>query len=48
MDETQDYAGIVERFERDENLARMVNERWNSPRENSVQRTYVSNRDWFL
>lgn len=44
MDETQDYAGLVERFETDENLARMVDERMNSPRGQAVQRSYVSNR----
>jgi hypothetical protein len=45
MDETQDYAGLIERFETDENLARMVEERINSPRGGAVQRSYVSNRN---
>jgi len=48
MDETQDYAGLVERFETDENLARMVDERMNSPRGQAIQRSYVSNRKWFI
>ena len=45
MDETQDYARLIERFETDENLARMVDERINSPRGGAIQRSYVSNRD---